>query len=115
MNKFIKLFLLSLIFLGNSWAIGDLPSANFIIDPSLTTLNHATTLNASSSRDTWGGKNLSYSFKLNNDGSWSNFSSSAIDNINISSKGFNTDIHASAEYRAHLISVLAKKAVAGCK
>ena len=81
MNKFIKLFLLSLIFLGNSWAIGDLPSANFIIDPSLTTLHHATTLNASSSRDTWGGKNLSYSFKLNNDGSWSNFSSSAIFNF----------------------------------
>jgi len=45
----------------------------------------------------------------------SNFSPSTIDNVNISSKGFNTDIHASAEYRAHLISVLAKKAVAGCK
>ena len=45
----------------------------------------------------------------------SNFSPTAIDSVNISSKGFNTDIHASAEYRAHLISVLAKKAVAGCK
>ena len=45
----------------------------------------------------------------------SNFSSSAIDKVQISSSGFNSDIHASAEYRAHLISILAKKAVAGCK
>ena len=45
----------------------------------------------------------------------SNFSSSAIDNVKISSSGFNTDIHASANYRAHLIKVLAKKAIAGCK
>ena len=45
----------------------------------------------------------------------SNFSPTAIDSVNISSKGFNTDIHASAKYRAHLIAILAKKAVAGCK
>ena len=44
----------------------------------------------------------------------SNFSPSAIDNINISSKGFNSDIHASAEYRAHIIKVMAKKAVSNC-
>ena len=37
-----------------------------------------------------------------------NFSASAIDNVNISSKGFNSDIHASAEYRAHIIKVMAK-------
>ena len=43
-----------------------------------------------------------------------NFSPSAIDSINISSKGFNADIHASAEYRAHIIKVLAKRAVSGC-
>ncbi|MDC1476046.1 xanthine dehydrogenase family protein subunit M [Pelagibacteraceae bacterium] len=43
-----------------------------------------------------------------------NFSSSAIDNINISSKGFNTDIHASADYRAHITKVMAKKAVSSC-
>ena len=43
-----------------------------------------------------------------------NFSSSAIDDVNISSKGFNTDIHASAEYRAHIIKVMAKKAVSSC-
>ena len=44
----------------------------------------------------------------------SNFSPSAIDNITISSKGFNADIHASAEYRAHIIKVMAKKAVSSC-
>jgi len=43
-----------------------------------------------------------------------NFSASAIDNVNISSKGFNSDIHASAEYRAHIIKVMAKKAVSSC-
>jgi len=44
----------------------------------------------------------------------SNFSPSAVDNIDISSKGFNADIHASAEYRAHIIKVMAKKAVLSC-
>ena len=44
----------------------------------------------------------------------SNFSPSAIDNVNISSEGFNSDIHASAEYRAHIIKVMAKKAVSNC-
>ncbi len=44
----------------------------------------------------------------------SNFSSSSIDNVNISSKGLNSDIHASAEYRAHIIKVMAKKAVSSC-
>jgi len=44
----------------------------------------------------------------------SNFSVSAIDSLNISSKGFNADIHASAEYRAHIIKVMAKKAVSSC-
>ena len=44
-----------------------------------------------------------------------NFSESAIDNINISSNGFNSDIHASAEYRAHIIKVMAKKAISACE
>ena len=44
----------------------------------------------------------------------SNFSPSSIDKINISSKGLNSDIHASAEYRAHIIKVMAKKAVSSC-
>ena len=44
----------------------------------------------------------------------SNFSSSAIEKVQISSSGFNSDIHASAEYRANLIKVFAKKAVEAC-
>jgi len=44
----------------------------------------------------------------------SNFSPSSIDSVNISSKGFNADIHASADYRAHIIKVMAKKAVSSC-
>ena len=43
-----------------------------------------------------------------------NFSPSAIDNINISNKGLNSDIHASSEYRAHLIKVMTRKAVSSC-
>ena len=43
-----------------------------------------------------------------------NFSPSAIENINIPSKGFNSDIHASSEYRAHMIKVMTKKAVSSC-
>ena len=43
-----------------------------------------------------------------------NFSSSSIDNATISSEKLNTDIHASAEYRAHIIKVMAKKAVSNC-
>ena len=43
-----------------------------------------------------------------------NFSSSIIDSVNISGKGLNSDIHASAEYRAHIIKVMAKKAVSSC-
>tara|TARA_B100000029_G_scaffold381945_1_gene377132 strand:- start:10 stop:795 length:786 start_codon:yes stop_codon:yes gene_type:complete len=43
-----------------------------------------------------------------------NFSSSAIDNVNIPTKNLNSDIHASAEYRAHIIKVMAKKAVSSC-
>jgi len=44
----------------------------------------------------------------------SNFSDSAIDKAKISSKGLNSDIHASAEYRAHIIKVMTKKAVSSC-
>ena len=40
-----------------------------------------------------------------------NFSNSAVDNVNVSNKGLNSDIHASSEYRAHLIKVMAKKAL----
>ena len=43
-----------------------------------------------------------------------NFSESSINNINISSKDLNSDIHASEDYRAHLIKVMAQKAVSNC-
>ena len=43
-----------------------------------------------------------------------NFSESSIDNVNISSSELNSDIHASAEYRAHIIKVMAKKAISNC-
>ena len=41
-----------------------------------------------------------------------NFAASALDGIKISADGLNTDMHADADYRAHLIGVLAKRAVA---
>ena len=44
----------------------------------------------------------------------SNFSSSAVEKVQINPSGFNSDIHASAEYRANLIKVFAKKAVEAC-
>jgi len=44
----------------------------------------------------------------------SNFSPSAVDSVNISSKNLNSDIHASADYRAHIIKVITKKAVSSC-
>ena len=43
-----------------------------------------------------------------------NFSASAIDNINISAEELNSDIHASAEYRANMIRAMAKRAISGC-
>ena len=42
------------------------------------------------------------------------FSSSAIDGIKISSSDMNSDIHASAEYRANMVKIFAKKAVDAC-
>ena len=43
------------------------------------------------------------------------FSAKAVSGIKVSSRGLNSDIHATAEYRAHLISVLVQRAVAGAK
>ena len=40
------------------------------------------------------------------------FTPEAIENISISDGDLNSDIHASAEYRAHLVTVMAKRAVA---
>lgn len=41
-----------------------------------------------------------------------NFSADALDNLSVNSTDFNSDIHASAAYRAHLVGVMAKRAVA---
>lgn len=44
----------------------------------------------------------------------SNFSAAALDGITIPADGMNSDLHASAEYRAHLVEVMAKRAVVAC-
>ncbi len=43
-----------------------------------------------------------------------NFSAQALDGVAVPADDLNADIHAGADYRAHLISVMAKRAVAGC-
>lgn len=43
------------------------------------------------------------------------FSEKAIANIKVKSRGLNADLHGSAEYRAHLITVMARRAVAAAK
>jgi carbon-monoxide dehydrogenase medium subunit len=42
----------------------------------------------------------------------SKFAPDSVANIKVADKGLNSDIHASAEYRAHLVTVMAKRAVA---
>ncbi len=41
-----------------------------------------------------------------------NFAPDALDGISVDGSDFNSDIHASSEYRAHLVSAMAKRAVA---
>jgi aerobic carbon-monoxide dehydrogenase medium subunit len=43
-----------------------------------------------------------------------NFAADVLDGIALPSSGLNSDMHAAADYRAHLIGVLAKRAVAAC-
>jgi carbon-monoxide dehydrogenase medium subunit len=40
-----------------------------------------------------------------------NFSASALEGVSVPASGLNSDIHADADYRAHLIGVMAKRAV----
>ena len=61
-----------------------------------------------------GAKSCVFRCKELEDALTSNFSSSSIDNISISSTGFNADIHASAEYRSHLVKVMARRAIGSC-
>ncbi len=41
-----------------------------------------------------------------------NFSAAALDGVSMPASGLNSDLHADADYRAHLIGVMAKRAVA---
>jgi carbon-monoxide dehydrogenase medium subunit len=41
-----------------------------------------------------------------------NFSPAALDGVSVSASGLSSDLHADADYRAHLIGVMAKRAVA---
>ena len=43
-----------------------------------------------------------------------NFSADAIKDVSVAADGLNADIHAGADYRAHLIGVMARRAVAAC-
>lgn len=42
------------------------------------------------------------------------FSPAALEGVSVAAAALNEDIHASAEYRAHLVGVMARRAVAGC-
>jgi carbon-monoxide dehydrogenase medium subunit len=44
-----------------------------------------------------------------------NFSVAALNGVTIAAKGLNNDMHASAEYRAHLVNVMARRAVAAAR
>jgi carbon-monoxide dehydrogenase medium subunit len=45
----------------------------------------------------------------------SNFDASALDGVTLSADGMMSDIHASADYRAHLVVVMARRAVTAAK
>lgn len=43
------------------------------------------------------------------------FDPAAIETIRVPAEGLNSDLHASAEYRSHLVTVMARRAVAACQ
>ena len=43
-----------------------------------------------------------------------NFTADAAKAVKVDASGLNTDLHATAAYRAHLVSVMAARAVAAC-
>ena len=43
-----------------------------------------------------------------------NFSADAIEGLSVSADGMISDLHGSGAYRAHLVKVLTKRAVAAC-
>ncbi|MDP9137716.1 MAG: carbon monoxide dehydrogenase, partial [Pseudomonadota bacterium] len=43
------------------------------------------------------------------------FSVDALNGVTVGAKGLNSDMHGSAEYRAHLVNVMARRAVAAAK
>ena len=61
-----------------------------------------------------GAKSCVYNDKVLSGALSNNFSSSALNNVKISTSGMNSDIHASAEYRANMVKAFAKKAVDAC-
>jgi carbon-monoxide dehydrogenase medium subunit len=60
---------------------------------------------------TGAGSNGVFRVKSFEDALTKDFSAKAIESIKVPQDGLNTDIHAGADYRAHLIGVLAKRAV----
>ena len=56
-----------------------------------------------------------YRVKAMEDALARNFSADAIKDIKVPSDGLNADIHGSAEYRAHLVGIMAQRAVAAAK
>jgi len=61
-----------------------------------------------------GAKSCVYNDKNLSDILSKGFSADAINNTKISASGMNSDIHASADYRANMVKVFAKKAVEAC-
>ncbi len=61
-----------------------------------------------------GAKSCAYNDKDLSSALTKNFSSSAVQNVRVSPSGMNSDIHASAEYRANMVKVFTKKAVEAC-